>query len=87
VDDKAASAYLGIFPRSLWGMGHPGQIPFCKCNRTLRYDLNDLDAFIEKSKQNRGGELSAPSVDGLKMIGELAAEMLQRQGIEPGGEP
>lgn len=59
-----AAQYLGVSPGYLRksrmtgdiGQRRPGPV-FCKFGRTIRYDLNDLDAWITAHK--RGGKVVA----------------------------
>jgi predicted DNA-binding transcriptional regulator AlpA len=54
---KEAHDYLAVSARSLWLLGNTGEIPqvrFGSCHRqSVRYDLADLDAWIEKKKGGR----------------------------------
>lgn len=43
---KEAAAYLNIGERTLWTITAEGTIPSIKLGRSVRYDRNDLDAFI-----------------------------------------
>lgn len=54
--DRDASGYIGVCPRTLWALANSGKVPFCKINRSVRYDVRDLDAFIESTKQTRGAK-------------------------------
>lgn len=50
LNEKEAAKYLS---RSVWGireMRYAGKLPFVKDGRTVRFDIHDLDAWIEKSK-------------------------------------
>jgi len=47
---KDAAAYLAISERKLWSMTNSGEIPVVRLGRAVRYDLNDLDSFIQKAK-------------------------------------
>jgi len=47
---KAASSYLCISERKLWSMTQTGEIPCVRLGRCVRYDLQDLDSFIQKMK-------------------------------------
>lgn len=53
---KDTASYLNLTPRFLQHDHLNKQtIPFIKINNLVRYDRNDLEAFIEKSKI--GGEV------------------------------
>ena len=49
-----AAQYLGLSKRTLWTLSNQGKIPtvrFCTGGRgSVRYDLADLDDFIEAGK-------------------------------------
>ena len=47
---KAAADYLAISERKLWDLSQNGIIPVVRLGRATRYDLIDLDKFIEKMK-------------------------------------
>ena len=47
---KAAADYLAISERKLWDLSQNGIIPVVRLGRATRYDLIDLDRFIEKMK-------------------------------------
>ena len=47
---KEAAVYLAISERKLWSMTQTGEIPAVRLGRAVRYDLNDLDSFIQKAK-------------------------------------
>lgn len=50
--DEAAKA-LAISPRSLWTRMDRGEIPCVRIGRSVRYDLADLQAWIEAQKKGR----------------------------------
>ena len=47
---KNAAAYLAISERKLWDMTKTGEIPAVRLGRAVRYDRQDLDAFIQQAK-------------------------------------
>ena len=47
---RAAAEYLAISERKLWDLSQNGIIPVVRLGRATRYDLIDLDNFIEKMK-------------------------------------
>ena len=58
--DEAAES-LGIRPRTLEKLAHTGQLPFVKLGRATRYEVGDLDAFIERNRRrNRNNIVTAP---------------------------
>ena len=52
-----AAHYLGISTRKLWELGNRGVVPVVRPdNRMVRFDVKDLDAFVEaKKKGGRDG--------------------------------
>jgi len=48
---KAAADYLAISERKLWDLSQNGTISVVRLGRSIRYDLIDLDSFIEKMKK------------------------------------
>lgn len=49
---RQAAAYLGICERKLWELEKQGRIPSVRIDRAVRFDITDLDIFIQKSKNN-----------------------------------
>jgi excisionase family DNA binding protein len=47
---RDAARYLGTTPATLYTKVWRREIPFVKLGRSLRFDVNDLDALIEGSK-------------------------------------
>ncbi|MBN2019295.1 MAG: helix-turn-helix domain-containing protein [Sedimentisphaerales bacterium] len=50
IKPKEASLYIAISERTLWGLTKAGTIAAVKVGRAVRYDVRDLDHFIEQSK-------------------------------------
>ncbi len=50
---QAADA-LAISPRKLWQMTKDGEIASIKIGRLVRYDIRDLQRWIESRKQSAG---------------------------------
>jgi len=51
LDIDEASEYLGITKNTLYGMTSQRRIPFVKIGgKMLRFDVQDLDRWIEKKK-------------------------------------
>jgi excisionase family DNA binding protein len=48
---KDAANYLAISERKLWSMTQTGEIPAVRLGRAVRYDINDLDSFIQRAKR------------------------------------
>jgi excisionase family DNA binding protein len=47
---KQAAKYLCICERTLWGLSESGGIAKVKIGRAVRFDIADLDSFIEQQK-------------------------------------
>ena len=47
---REAAAYLGICERKLWELEKDGRIPSVRIDRAVRFDIGDLDAFIQSAK-------------------------------------
>ena len=47
---RDAAKYLCISERKLWSMTQTREIPAVRLGRAVRYDLNDLDGFIQRAK-------------------------------------
>lgn len=48
---RAAAKVLAVSERTLWGITSPrGELPAIHIGRAVRYDPNDLVAFIERQK-------------------------------------
>jgi excisionase family DNA binding protein len=45
-----AAQYLAVSVSTLYGWVHQRRLPFVKVGRALRFDKNDLDAFIEANR-------------------------------------
>ena len=50
LNDREASRYLGICPRTLWSLRQAGEISVVRIKRSVKFDIQDLDAFIERRK-------------------------------------
>ena len=47
---RDAAAYLGICERKLWQLEKDGRILSVRIDRAVRFDVADLDAFIQSMK-------------------------------------
>ena len=47
---REAARYLSVSVSTLYGWVHQRRIPFVKAGRALRFDLADLDRFIESNR-------------------------------------
>ncbi len=50
ISSKAAAVYLAISERKLWDITKDQRIAVVKFDRIVRYDVNDLNAFIAAAK-------------------------------------
>ena len=48
---KEAAKALSISARKLWGMTASGEICHVKIGRSVRYDIRDLEAAVERMKK------------------------------------
>ena len=53
VKPPEAARILAISERLLWSMTISGDIPSVKIGRARRYDLRDLDRWVQQRKQGR----------------------------------
>ncbi len=52
--EKEAAKYLAISPRTMWSLREAGEIPAVRIGRSVRYDIADLDEFIDKKRKAVG---------------------------------
>ena len=52
MNSKQAARYLCISERKLWALQKSQRIPAVRIDRSVRFDHNDLDAFIADSKND-----------------------------------
>lgn len=50
VDQAGAAEYLGLTEDQVRGLKYRRAIPFVKVGRSLRFDLRDLERWIEANK-------------------------------------
>jgi len=50
IKPKDAAGYLAISERKLWSMAKTGAIPAVRLGRSVRYDIRDIDDFIQRAK-------------------------------------
>ena len=50
---KQAAEYLCICERKLWGLSKSGRIQTVRIDRAVRFDIADLDSFIEQHKKRK----------------------------------
>ncbi len=51
MNSREAAAYLCICPRKLWELSKSGRIQTVRIDRAVRYDVADLDSFLEQQKR------------------------------------
>ncbi len=49
---EEAAEYIGSTPGSIYQKVHTGKIPFVKIGKSLRFDILELDEFIEQKKRD-----------------------------------
>ncbi len=47
---KQAAEYLSICERKLWDLSKSGRIQVVRIDRSVRFDIADLDSFIKQHK-------------------------------------
>lgn len=52
---KEAARYLGISERHLWAITAADHLPSIKMGRSVRYAIDDLDAYIDSRRTGRKG--------------------------------
>ena len=55
IDRREAARLLGISPRKLWDLSNIGELPVMRIGNALRYDPNDLRAWIAANKEHGNG--------------------------------
>lgn len=55
LSERNAAAWLGVSPRTLWGLRASGEIPIVRVGRSVRYDVDDLRRFADHHKEQAGG--------------------------------
>ena len=51
INSKQAANYLCVSERKLWDLQKSQRIPVVRIDRSVRYDIADLDSFIKKLKK------------------------------------
>ncbi|MBN2456158.1 MAG: helix-turn-helix domain-containing protein [Sedimentisphaerales bacterium] len=51
MNSKQAAEYLCISERKLWDLQKLQRIPAVRIDRSVRFDRDDLDSFIEQQKK------------------------------------
>jgi hypothetical protein len=55
LNERQAAAFLGVSPRTLWGLANRGEVPFIRISRTVkRYAMDDLKAYCDRNRVNGG---------------------------------
>lgn len=51
LDEREAAKFLGVSPRTLWGLASRGEVPYVRIGKTSkRYDPRDLRAFCDRNR-------------------------------------
>ena len=50
VTSREAARILAVSERTLWGLADRGEIPRVRIGRAVRYDVRDLDVWIQRNK-------------------------------------
>lgn len=63
--ERQAAAFLGVSPRTLWGLADQGEIPFIRIGRTTkRYAVEDLRAYCDRQRVVVGAVAPERASDG-----------------------
>ncbi len=54
---REAAKALAVSPRMLWGLTVCGDLVCVRIGRAVRYDIEDLKAFIAKRKEPSGAQM------------------------------
>ncbi len=49
--EREAAEYLGVSPRTLWGLRNEGQVRCVKIRRLVKYEVAELERFIESCRE------------------------------------
>jgi excisionase family DNA binding protein len=49
--EREAAKWLGVCPRTLWAIRASGGIPYVRFGRGIRYDVDDLRAYVARNKK------------------------------------
>lgn len=49
--EREAAKWLGVCPRTLRAIRASGEIPYVRLGRAVRYDLDDLRAYVARNKK------------------------------------
>jgi excisionase family DNA binding protein len=55
LDLRATARYLTISERHLWAITARGDLPCIKLGRTVRYAIEDIEAYLKRSKSGGKG--------------------------------
>ena len=61
LEERDAARWLGVCQRTLWGLRAAGEIPIVRVGRSVRYDVDDLKAYVARQKVSADG---SSDVDG-----------------------
>lgn len=51
LDEREAATFLGVSPRTLWGLASRGEVPYVRVGKiSKRYDPQDLRAFRDRNR-------------------------------------
>ena len=49
--EREAANWLSVCPRTLWALRASGEIPHGRLGRAIRYDVDDLQAYVARNKK------------------------------------
>ena len=76
---KDAQALLAIGSRKLWELTNCGEIPHLRIGRAIRYDVSDLEEWIERrKKRTQSGEARCKRSSRTSTSPELSSDQRPR---------
>jgi excisionase family DNA binding protein len=51
LSEREAAKWLGVCVRTLWAIRASGEIPHVRLGRAIRYDVDDLRAYVARNKK------------------------------------
>ena len=83
---KEISEYLKVKESTLYSWVHNGIMPFYKLNGILRFDMNEIVAWVRASKPSAPEpimELTRPQTKDINQLAKRAIEEVKRNGYNP----
>lgn len=62
---REAAAALSLSERTLWTLTQAGDVPSLKIGRSVRYDVNELRAWIARKQENSENAVASTAGNGI----------------------